>query len=429
MDPLSISASIIALIQLSSTVIGYLSDVKSSHKEQQKIRLEICSTLPMLSILQDQAQQAENGDEWSSTLLSLSAADGPIQQFQKALERLEHKLAPIRGVKKVGKAFIWPFEKAEIQIILSTIERQKLLFSLARQNDHVALTKAIKGDVEAVHIKIDVISEGVARLQCSAKHDKIRQWLAGPDPSSNYNNALRKRHGGTGSWLTKNDVFRSWKQDPGSGSMIWLYGIPGCGKTILCSTILESILQSYTSTPNIAVLYFFFDFNDPDKKRPENMMRSLLNQLSLHCVKVPQVLEELYSSCLNGDRKPSFEAVLKTFHQMAIAFDNTFIVLDALDECNQRPELLVNIQELISWNDTNLRVLVTSRKEKDIEHSILPLTKNEARVSIQSALVDADIRAYVHNQLQTNRKLQRWRCKPEVRMEIETTLTEKANGM
>ena len=383
----------------------------------------------MLSILQDQAQQAEDGDEWSSTLLSLNAADGPIQQFRKALERLEHKLAPVRGVKKVGKAFVWPFEKAEIQSILSTIERQKSLFSLARQNDHIALTKTIKGDVQAVHTKIDVITEGVARLQCSEKHDKIRQWLAGPDPSSNYNTALKKRHQGTGSWLLGKKVFRSWKQDPGSGSVVWLYGIPGCGKTILCSTILEHILQAYASTPNTAVLYFFFDFNDADKQRDENMMRSLLSQLSSRCVNVPPVLEELYLSCLNGNRKSNIEAVLKTFHQMATAFKHIFVVLDALDECNQRQGLLANIEELISWDDTNLRVMVTSRKEKDIEDSLLPLTKDEARVCIQSALVNADICAYVHDQLQTNRKLQRWQCKPEVQMEIKNTLVKKANGM
>ena len=429
MEPLSTSASIVALIQLSSTVIGYLGDVKDGHKEQQKIRLEICNTLPMLSILQDQAQQAEHGDEWSSTLLSLSAADGPIQQFREALEWLEHKLAPVRGVKKVGKAFIWPFEKAEIQSVLSTIERQKLLFSLARQNDHIALTKAIKGHVDAVHTRIDVISEVVAGLQSSEKHDRIRRWLAGPDPSSNYNNALRKRHGGTGSWLIGNGVFRSWKQDPGSDPMIWLYGIPGCGKTILCSTILEHILQSYASTPAIAVLYFFFDFNDPDKQRHENMMRSLLSQLSLHCVNVPSVLDEMYSWCLNGDRKPNLDAVLKAFRQMTTAFEKTFVILDALDECNQRPELLETMEQLINWDDTNLRVVVTSRKEKDIEDSILPLTKDEARVCIQSALVDADICAYVHDQLQTNRKLQRWRCNLEVQMEIESALVKKANGM
>ena len=429
MDPLTISASIIALMQLSSAVIGYLSDVKDSHKEQQKILLEICDTIPMLNILKDQGQKAEDGDEWSSTLLLLSAADGPIQRFREALEWLEHKLAPVKGVKKVGKAIMWPFKKNEIQGILSTIERQKLLFSLARQHDHIALTEAIKRDVEAVHTKINVVSEGVAGLQCSEKHKEIREWLAGPDPSSNYNAALENRHGGTGSWLIENDVFRSWKQDPGSGSMIWLYGIPGCGKTILCSTILEHILQAYASTPNTAVLYFFFDFNNRDKQRHEIMMRSLLSQLSLHCVNVPPVLEELHSSCLNGNRKPNLDAVLKTFHQMTTAFENTFVVLDALDECNQRPELLANIEELISWDDTNLRVLVTSRKEKDIEDSISPLTKDEARVCIQSAVVNADICAYVHDQLQTNKKLQRWQCRRDVQEEIENTLVKEANGM
>lgn len=46
MDPLSISASIIALLQLSSTIIGYLSDVKGGPKELQKIRLEIMQCPP-----------------------------------------------------------------------------------------------------------------------------------------------------------------------------------------------------------------------------------------------------------------------------------------------------------------------------------------------------------------------------------------------
>lgn len=111
MDPLSISASIIALLQLSSTIIGYLSDVKGGPKELQKIRLEICSVLPMLSILQDHAEQAKAGGLWSSTLLSLDGPNGPIQQFREALERLRLRLVPVEGWKKVGKAFTWPFEK------------------------------------------------------------------------------------------------------------------------------------------------------------------------------------------------------------------------------------------------------------------------------------------------------------------------------
>lgn len=429
MDPLSISASIVALLQLSGTVIGYLSEVKSGPKEKQKLRLEICSILPMLSILQDQAEQANNGDPWSSTLLSLGMPNGPIQQFRTALEGLELRLAPVGVLKKIGKAFTWPFEKEEIQRILSTVERQKLLFTLARQNDHIALAKATKDDVEAVQKKLHEIGEGVSKLDLREKHHKIRLWLSGPDPSSNYNRALRKRHAGTGSWLIEKEVFRNWKQDSGPGPIIWLYGIPGCGKTILCSTILEHILHNYASTPNVAVLYFFFDFNDIDKQQHEGLIRSLLSQLSMHCVSVPPVLETLYSSCMNGGRKPTFEALLETLHQMATAFENIFIILDALDECKERSELLAGVEELVGWENTSLRILATSRREKDIEDSVLSLTKDESRICIQSSLVNADIRAYVHGQIQTNKKLQRWQKEPEVQMEIEDILMKKANGM
>lgn len=317
------------------------------------------------------------------------------------------RLVPVEGWKKVGKAFTWPFEKDEIQRILSTVERRKLLFTLARQNDHIALSKAIKGDVRDVHKRVNEIGEGVAQSQLSEKHHKIRLWLSGLDPSSNYNRALRKRLQGTGSWLIKNDVFRDWEQDPGPGSIIWLYGIPGCGKTILSSTILEHVLDSYPPTSNTAVLYFFFDFNDVNKQQHEAMIRSLLSQLSMHCVSVPPVLDTLYSSCMNGGRKPTFEALLETFHQMAIIFKTTFIILDALDECEERPELMADIEQLVGWKDTNLRILATSRREKDIEDSILPLTKDESRICMQSALVNADIRAYVHDQIRTNTKLHR----------------------
>ena len=45
MDPLSTSASIVALIDLSSTVIKYLSNVRNGPKELQQLRSETSSVL------------------------------------------------------------------------------------------------------------------------------------------------------------------------------------------------------------------------------------------------------------------------------------------------------------------------------------------------------------------------------------------------
>ncbi|PZC88567.1 vegetative incompatibility protein HET-E-1, partial [Pyrenophora tritici-repentis] len=73
------------------------------------------------------------------------------------------------------------------------------------------------------------------------KLSKIRSWLSAPDPSTNYHKAHKQRQAETGVWLLEGEQFTTWKES--AASRLWLYGIPGCGKTILSSTIIEHLLQ------------------------------------------------------------------------------------------------------------------------------------------------------------------------------------------
>ncbi len=181
MDPLSVSASIITVLQLIGTVIQYLNTVKGALNDRQRILLELCAVNETLYILKEQASQAQQGDIWSSTLLSLNKPNGPIVQFKTALERLEKKLAPAEGLRKVGKAIAWPFQKEDIKEILNVIERQKTLFNLARQNDHMydslhfscssyilntysGLSNAIKNDVVSLRGDIDEVGKRITQL-------------------------------------------------------------------------------------------------------------------------------------------------------------------------------------------------------------------------------------------------------------------------
>ncbi len=424
MDPLSVSASVIALLQLTSTVLGYLSDVKEGPKELQRIRLEISSVLSLLIMLQDQADQAIQGDKFSSSLNSLNVPNGPFQQFHSALDRLASKLAPVEGWRKVGKAFKWPFEKEEMLEVLNKIERLKALFSLARQNDHIALSKAIKGDIETLHEGVHEISLEVTNLRLDSKHKEIRRWLSAPDPSSNYNRALKHRHARSGDWFLKSDAYMDWLLE--SSSLLWLYGIPGCGKTILSSAIIQETIRYCGSRSKSVVLYFYFDFNDTEKQLHEQMIRSLISQLFVHCATVPSVLEMLYSSCTNGERQPSGENLLTTLHQIMTSFEETYIILDALDECGDRSELLTDLQDIFNWKDVNCRIIVISRREKDIQDGLMPSIKQARALCIHSALIDADIRQYIHDRLQSDRKLKKWQ---KEQFEIEDALMHKANGM
>jgi hypothetical protein len=110
-------------------------------------------------------------------------------------------------------------------------------------------------------------------------------------------------------------------------------------------------------------------------------------------------------------------------------FDETYIILDALDECSDRQELLDNVEEIQGWGLSQLHMLLTSRRLTDIEETLNLLTDSQNRICIQSALVDADILTYIHNRLQNDRLLKRWRYKPQVQEEIKTTLMKKADGM
>ena len=211
------------------------------------------------------------------------------------------------------------------------------------------------------------------------------------------------------------------------GTLLWLHGTPGCGKTVLSSTILEHVLGQHHAKPDSAVLYFYFDFNDSEKQRHEKMIRSLIVQLSKYCSDTG--LLKLYASCSNGERQPSREILLNALRQMMTSMRDTYIILDALDECTERDELLADLEEIVSWEDAKLHVLVTSRREKDIEEALTPLSDERSKISIQSALVNGDIRTYVHERLRIDRKLQRWQKNPQVQQEIETTLMRKADGM
>ena len=137
MDPLSISASISTILQLTGTVIQYLNTVKGTAKDCQRILSELYNIRNTLYVLEEQASQVHPGDVWSSTLLSLNRPNGPIQQFKTVLQYLEKKLAPVEGWRKLGKIIAWPFQKDEIEEILNILERQMPLFNLARQNDHM----------------------------------------------------------------------------------------------------------------------------------------------------------------------------------------------------------------------------------------------------------------------------------------------------
>lgn len=111
-----------------------------------------------------------------------------------------------------------------------------------------------------------------------------------------------------------------------------------------------------------------------------------------------------------------------------------WIVLDALDECRTRKGhptegLLRWIESIRSSQEINIHLLATSRPEQDIKSAIETWVRQQDVIPIQSDLVAEDICAYVHTKVREDKGLSRWKSRPDVQDEIESTLTQKAHGM
>lgn len=271
--------------------------------------------------------------------------------------------------------------------------------------------------------KINVV---VTESHKAHHQDKLNIWLSPPDPSTNYNKALLQRHEGSGQWFLAREAYSEWKTE--RNSFLWLHGIPGCGKTVLSSTIIEDLQKNAACLP----LYFYFDFNDTSKQSLENAVRSLVTQLYGKRKDVQRQVDSLYSSCENGRRQPSIDSLCKAFQDMIQQAGEVWVILDALDECPKRKEhstegLLHWIESIQSSQEMNVHLLVTSRREEDIKSAIETWSRTENIIAIQSDLVKEDIRAYVRKEIRQN--LRTWKDRPGIQKEIEDTLTGKADGM
>jgi hypothetical protein len=105
------------------------------------------------------------------------------------------------------------------------------------------------------------------------------------------------------------------------------------------------------------------------------------------------------------------------------------IVLDALDESKPRGELSAWLKTLVESTEIVCRLLITARREEDIESALRCWTRAEDRISIQQDEVNKDISAYVKDRVRNVHELKRRRRRPDLQREIETKLVEKAGGM
>ncbi len=187
-------------------------------------------------------------------------------------------------------------------------------------------------------------------------------------------------------------------------------------------TVIEDvILHRQNGAP---VAYFYFDFRDSEKQTYEQALRSFLKQLCSRSGVAFRVLQELYRRHEQGQRQPRSEELAMALKEILQALPQTFIVLDALDECPERAELLNFLKAAAEQKVDKQKIIVTSRQLPDINEAMDNV--GARHVVLQREQVDRDIEAYVRTRLSVDKAL-KW--PPNVQSEIEQCLTKGAQGM
>jgi hypothetical protein len=457
MDPPSTTASIIAILLLSAKLVEYVNTTAGATQDRKRLREEVRSCSNILQQLKDEADDYEEGKAWSQTIKTLEGSDAPLRRLHMALDVVRIKLQPKDGFVKALK---WPFQEEELQKIIETIQQEKSLLSLALKNnsrkllqeitkhskennrqltelvellekgvqDNQSYVEELEDQLSSVQVLQTDTQDGVDRLhdrqesqEASEERKAILDWLTPVSYASQQRGFNSKRQPGTGQWLLKSGVYRNWSEV--EDQTLLCQGIPGAGKTILTSIMVDDVCEKYREDLTVAVAYLYCDFRRQGEQRIEDLIASLLKQLAEGQSPLSKAVKDLYSKLEKKQTRPPLEDISEALRIVAASYSRVFILVDALDECQSRTgcrtRLLLEIFALQEKRNVNL--LVTSRIDPEIKGMFKGSETLEIRANSE------DVRKYLGGRMF---QLPNFVCRnEELQEEIKTTIVQLVDGL
>ena len=263
-------------------------------------------------------------------------------------------------------------------------------------------------DHDVSHVRSASYTANQAQTGVDDRYRPSIQALFATDPTDDMHMIANKKDkllDTTDSWILDNPTYSKWLQEDRS-HVLWLHGDPGKGKTMLAIALIEEFTRKAQlgwSANNGNLVYFFCDNQDDRRKTAPLILRGLIYQvlsqrsdlaICLHTEYEKQG-EQLFTS------PNSLHTLWRIFHTIIerSGVQQMFIVIDALDECNNETmeELLMLLEPyIILENDEldqsfqkdpgcNIKWLLTSRNELMIKQLLtgsldISLEENSAHV-------------------------------------------------
>ncbi|THC87201.1 hypothetical protein EYZ11_013354 [Aspergillus tanneri] len=357
MDGISSAASVIAVIQLTGSLVklcgGYIQEVNNARNDILTVQQAITSLEGTLQDLKN-FLQSENG----MSLPTSSRLVSDIAHCVSDLQALEARLDPGKGrqlMRKVGlRALKWPLKRTEVEDIVKNLERYKSLFLLSLQVDQTSMMVGMVRNADRINQFIDLVKlEGVveAGFESFSDRDEV-ECLQG----------------------TRTELLQKimeWSISQSQKNIFWLKGMAGTGKSTISRTVARILKDT-----NYLGASFFFKRGEGDRGNAKKFFPTLTRQLTLWNPELrPGVQKALDNDPDIGSRslREQFEKLLLqpllSLDQPGRQSQTAVMVIDALDECEHDQDIrnIIRLLPLLHKAKlVRLRIFLTSRPELPI---------------------------------------------------------------
>ncbi|KAI0016960.1 hypothetical protein F4780DRAFT_632838 [Xylariomycetidae sp. FL0641] len=312
----------------------------------------------------------------------------------------------------------WPLKERKITKLLNELNTLRSSISSTLSTTQMSLVADTNKGVGQIRQDFDE----------QKRRDMVR-WLFSSDTELRNMHADKRtlREPDTCVWMIRDEAWNQWlnaKNNFGEpGRFIWIHGIPGAGKTVLASHLIEQT-AAHCSSKGYA---YYYCLGTRNKDETASFLGYAIQQLCRqHSYHVPSKLVEGYEA----NATLSIGDLLDCLDELSQLFPRVYLIVDAVDESRPRAHLL-EILIAIGTSDRfkNISLLFTSRSEEDIRATVRRIDSHCTTKAIDNQTVQEDIERYVKGEMERHGYWYRWSEDREFAEEVRRRISQQAKGM
>lgn len=251
----------------------------------------------------------------------------------------------------------------------------------------------------------------------------ILDWLTPVNYALVQQDFLTRRQEGTGQWLLDSAEFHAWLEAEADKQILFCPGIPGAGKTMLSSIVVDYLNTKFENDSSVGVAYLYCNYKRGHEQKFDDLLLNLLKQLAQRRRVIPSGLRALYDKYQGRSDRPSSDDVLEALKSVISGFSKVFFIIDALDECQVKDECQTKfIAKLLDLQSNHgASIFATSRFIPEITTAFRSVPSLEIRASPE------DVRRYLDGHMT---RLPKCVAKSlELQEKIKSTIIKTVDGM